>query len=147
MAERGGNRTERLRADIWQALYGLFMAEHESHLEAAAELDVTPGDLKTLIALEPGRADRMRDLAEKWRCDASTVTWVVNRLETRNLVERRAHESDRRVKVVVLSERGVKLRTKLLEHVYRPPEVLANLSAAELQTLHELVKRLCPGPA
>jgi DNA-binding MarR family transcriptional regulator len=48
----------------------------------------------------------MRALAREWRCDASTATWIVDRLEGKGLAERRAHATDRRVKLVVLTPRG-----------------------------------------
>jgi DNA-binding MarR family transcriptional regulator len=142
MEERGPDQDEELKSQIWRALYDFFMDEHARHLESIADLGVSPGDLKALMRLVPGRREPMRALADMWRCDASTVTWIVDRLEKQGLVERQAHETDRRVKVVVLSHRGEQLRTRLLERFHRPPAVLSELSHADLRTLHRLSTRL-----
>jgi DNA-binding MarR family transcriptional regulator len=145
MDGRGPDQDEQLRSDIWKALYDFFLEEHERHLESIADLGVSPGDLKALMRLVPGRREPMRALADMWRCDASTVTWIVDRLEKQGLVERQAHPTDRRVKVVVLSDRGRRLRTQLVDRFYRPPAVLSELSPGDLKTLHQLTTRLRPG--
>ncbi|MFC5752861.1 MarR family winged helix-turn-helix transcriptional regulator [Actinomadura rugatobispora] len=144
MEERGSEQDERLRSELWEALYDLFLDEHERHLESIAELGVSPGDLKALMRLVPGDREPMRALADMWRCDASTVTWIVDRLEKQGLVERQAHEKDRRVKVVVLSRRGRQLRTQLMSRFYEPPAILSELSSGDLDTLHRLSLRLRP---
>jgi DNA-binding MarR family transcriptional regulator len=140
-------RAPDIKAETWRSLYEFFMAEHERHLESITELGVSPGDLKALMRLEPGCGEPMRALADTWRCDASTVTWIVDRLEKQGFVERRAHESDRRVKVVVLSPSGTELRARLLEMFYEPPAVLSELSGADLDALHRLSGRLRPEEA
>ena len=145
MEERGPGQDEQLRSEIWKALYDFFLDEHERHLESVvADLGVSPGDLKALMRLVPDRREPMRALADMWRCDASTVTWIVDRLEKQGLVERQAHETDRRVKVVVLSDRGRRLRTRLLDRFYQPPAVLSELSHGDLKTLHQLATQLRP---
>lgn len=144
MEEHDPERDEQLRSEIWRGLYEFFLAEHERHLESVTELGVSPGDLKALMRLVPDRGEPMRALADMWRCDASTVTWIVDRLEKQGLVERRAHQTDRRVKVVVLSSRGKQLRTRLLNDFHRPPAILSELSNTDLETLHRLSARLRP---
>lgn len=137
-------RAPDIKAETWRSLYEFFLAEHERHLESVTGLGVSPGDLKALMRLVPGRGEPMRALADTWRCDASTVTWIVDRLEKQGLVERQAHETDRRVKVVVLSPRGTKLRARLLDTFYEPPAVLSELSGADLNALHRVSARLRP---
>jgi DNA-binding MarR family transcriptional regulator len=136
---------DELRAQAWAQLYDLFLDEHRRRLDAMSELGVSAADLKAMMALEPGRRESMRALADTWHCDASTVTWIVDRLEKRGLVERRAHERDRRVKVVGLSAEGEKLRAQLLDDLYRPPATMALLSRRDLQALRRLATRLRPG--
>lgn len=139
MAEHDG-----LKSEIWTSLYDFFLAEHERHLESVAGLGVSAGDLKALMRLVPDRREPMRALADMWRCDASTVTWIVDRLEKQGLVERQAHETDRRVKVVVLSPRGKRLRAELTARFYEPPAALSELSPDDLRTLHRLSALLRP---
>lgn len=140
-----GKDDEGIQSEIWKSLYEFLLAEHERRLESASELRVSPGDLKALMRVTPGRRQSMRELADTWRCDASTVTWIVDRLESQGLAERQAHPTDRRVKVVVLSRKGERLRRTLLERLYEPPAALSTLSQAELKTLRRLSARLHPG--
>ena len=133
---------DELRALAWSALYDLFLEEHRRRLDAVSELGVSPGDLKAMMALEPGRRESMRALADKWRCDASTVTWIVDRLEKRGLVDRYADERDRRVKAVSLSRDGEELRAQLIGDLYRPPPAMARLSRRDVQALRRLADRL-----
>jgi DNA-binding MarR family transcriptional regulator len=60
------------------------------------EFGLTPGDLRALFALDGDHPRPMRTLAQAWGCDASNATWMVDRLETRGLVERRMLPPDRR---------------------------------------------------
>jgi DNA-binding MarR family transcriptional regulator len=145
MPASAAKRDRQLRSEIWRTLYDLFLEEHERTLESAAELGVSPGDLKALMRLLPGQGASMRELAGMWRCDASTVTWIVDRLEKQGLAERRAHESDRRVKVVALTGAGEQLRSTLLDRLYEPPAALSTLSPKELSTLRALAARMKTG--
>jgi len=141
MAGRGGDDGG-LAAQVWRALYDFCRSEYERHLVSAAELEITPGDLKALLWLVPGQPQPMRTLADRWGSDASTVTWIIDRLEERGLVERRANATDRRIRAVQLTEYGEKVRAELLGQLYRPPAAFADLSNAELQALRHLVAKL-----
>jgi DNA-binding MarR family transcriptional regulator len=48
----------------------------------------------------------MRRLAEQMKCEASNLTGLVDRLETRGLVERRPDPGDRRVRLLALTAEG-----------------------------------------
>jgi DNA-binding MarR family transcriptional regulator len=63
----------------------------------------------------------MRALARAWACDASNVTWMVDRLESRGLVERRMLPSDRRVKTVALTPLGASTKAELFTRLNEPP--------------------------
>ncbi len=56
--------------------------------------------------MQSGDARPMKSLSGLWRCDASYVTSLVDALEVRGIVERRAHPTDRRGKTVVLTAEG-----------------------------------------
>jgi DNA-binding MarR family transcriptional regulator len=129
-------------ARIWRALYDFCQAEFGRHLAAAAELGLTPSVLKSLMWLDPDEPQPMRALAERWGSDASTVTWLVDRMEEQGLVERRAHAADRRIRVVALTERGHEVRAELLDRLYRPPAAFAELTGAELRVLSKLVSKI-----
>jgi DNA-binding MarR family transcriptional regulator len=84
----------------------------------------------------------MRTLARAWGCDASNVTWTVDRLERRGLVERRMLPSDRRVKTVVLTPLGASTKAELFTRLHEPPADLLALDRATLLALRDALHRL-----
>jgi DNA-binding MarR family transcriptional regulator len=124
-----------LARDVWQQLVGYFFAHRESHMHAAQELGLTPGHMKTLLELDTEGGRSMGDLAALMACDASNVTWLVDRLEERGLVERRPHPGDRRVKSVVLTPEGAKTKALLSERLLTPPDDLVGLDRTDLDAL------------
>jgi DNA-binding MarR family transcriptional regulator len=135
-----------LARDVWQQLVGYFFAHRESQLRAAQELGLTPGHMKTLFELDGDEGRSMGDLAALLACDASNVTWLVDRLEERGLVERRTHPRDRRVKSVVLTPEGVKTKALLIERLSTPPDDLDALDRADLDALRAALDLLPPHP-
>jgi DNA-binding MarR family transcriptional regulator len=67
------------------------------------------------------------------------MTWLVDRLEERGLVERRMLPADRRVKAVALTPSGAKAKAELIERLYEPPAELLALDRDTLQKLHDVV--------
>lgn len=87
----------------------------------------------------------MGALAEAWGTDASNATWVVDRLERLGLAERRTIPSDRRIKLVVLTSRGVRTRDEILRSFHEPPPELLVLGRRDLRALGEILAKLAPG--
>jgi DNA-binding MarR family transcriptional regulator len=77
----------------------------------------------------------MRAMADALNVDASMVTWLVDRLEERGLVERRSLPTDRRVKTLALTPLGVQTRARLSRAFYEPPPELVELGRARLEAL------------
>lgn len=125
----------------WQILWELMLKQRTRFVEAVAELDLTPVQAIVLRRLDPERPTPMREIADMLRCDASNVTGIVDRLEARGAVERRPDPTDRRVKALVLTRSGRTLRRRALEKMGEPPPEIANLSRADLQTLHGILSR------
>jgi DNA-binding MarR family transcriptional regulator len=96
---------------------------------------LTPNESRGLGSLRPDAGRSMRALAQEWGCDASNATWIVDRLERLGLAERTGAPADRRVRLVVLTERGVRTRAQLYRAMYRPPAELLAHSNAELDAL------------
>jgi len=103
---------------------------------------LTPNDSRALASLDPRAGRSMRSLADAWECDPSNATWIVDRLENMGLAERRPVAHDRRVKLVVLTAKGLRTRTALLEEFYRPPAGLSALDREDLDSLHRLLAKL-----
>src|SRR6202023_2303169 len=92
--------------DAWQLLIQLFFAQRANLPPLAAELELSPAQCHVLHLIKPGRPIPMGELAETLACDASNVTGLVDRLESRGLVRRRASAEDRRGKGVGLTPTG-----------------------------------------
>lgn len=110
------------------------------------EMGLTPGHLKALRSLSGNEAVPMGACAHSIGCDASTATWMVDRLEERGLVERRPSTTDRRVKGVVLTALGAETKAKLEAHFGEPPESLLTLGADALEALHAALAKLAENP-
>ena len=94
-----------------------------------------------LRMLDPDEPMPMSALAERLFCDASNVTGIVDRLEARGLVERRAYEGDRRVKALTITQAGVEVRDRALAVMSEPPAAIASLSAADQRALRDILRR------
>lgn len=129
-------------AETWRMLMGFAMAQFGRTAGILQEMGLTPGHMKALLMLEPDEPRAMGALATSFACDASTMTWLVDRLEERELVERIPHPTDRRVKTVALTARGIEVKALLEARLYEPPEGLLELDRATLDELHDLLARL-----
>jgi DNA-binding MarR family transcriptional regulator len=83
----------------------------------------------------------MGKIAEILCLDASTVTWVVDSLEEKGLVERRNHPTDRRVRLVALTDEGLRIRDELRTQFAVPPESIAALPAADQRKLRDILRK------
>jgi MarR family transcriptional regulator, organic hydroperoxide resistance regulator len=126
--------------EAWDLLRTLFGVERRRFLIAAAELDLHPAQAGALLQLSSPLP--MTELAAMLACDNSNVTGLIDRLELRGLVLRQASSEDRRVKHVVLTPAGRRLRKRMLDRVGRPVAGLERLSAAEQRQLRDLLRRL-----
>ncbi|POX64166.1 MarR family transcriptional regulator [Streptomyces sp. Ru62] len=115
-----------------------FYADYE---EAAGEHTLTgpQARLLSLLSLEPLP---MRKLAQKLKCEPSNVTGIVDRLESRGLVERRPDPADRRVKVAAATEEGRRVARDLREGLHFAREPLAALTDDQRRSLRDLLRRM-----
>jgi len=119
----------------------LFGANRRSFFAIASEFELSPPQVMALRHLDPSAPRPMSELACALHCDNSNVTGIVDRLEDRGLVERHPAEHDRRVKMLVVTERGAELRTRLSERLDTAPEALARLSEADQLALRDIMRR------
>ncbi|MDQ3739496.1 MAG: MarR family transcriptional regulator [Actinomycetota bacterium] len=129
------------RTEAWQLLQELMMGQKARTFAIASEFELAPAQVMALGRLEPGSPCAMSELAGALRCDNSNVTGIADRLEARGLVERRAAEHDRRVKMLHLTPEGEDVRRRLWERLSRPPEPLAGLSEEDAATLRDVLRR------
>jgi MarR family transcriptional regulator, organic hydroperoxide resistance regulator len=131
-----------LAAEVWRDIFNLIIATASQRNRSLARLGLTPNDSRALHSLDQETGRTLRALADEWQCDASTATWIVDRLETKGLAERRAHPSDRRARHVFLTPLGVQKRAEMVAETYTPPSELLTLDRTDLITLRDALARL-----
>jgi DNA-binding MarR family transcriptional regulator len=125
--------------EAWSLIYELVLAEKPRLNAIAGEFEIKPQQAYALRLLEEPRT--MSELADILACDNSNVTGLVDRLEQRGLVERRAGERDRRVKLLVLTDEGERVRAAMDERMRQAPEALTALPAADQRALRDLLRK------
>jgi DNA-binding MarR family transcriptional regulator len=138
-----------LAAEAWRRMFGFFIRTRAQRDQVLSRHGLTPNDIRALGSIGMHGDRTMRSLSDEWCCDASNATWIVDRLERRGLVARTTPEADRRVKHVVLTAAGKRLKHRILKDLYHaPPELLA-LDTARLAALRDALAALpaLPGDA
>lgn len=82
----------------------------------------------------------MGELAERIVCDPSNVTGLVGRLEAMGYVQRHAHPSDRRVKVLTPTDGGLAVYADILQAGADLGPLGAGLDEGQRQALCELLR-------
>ncbi|MEU0833019.1 MarR family winged helix-turn-helix transcriptional regulator [Streptomyces sp. NPDC056231] len=134
-------RTDPLTLEVVELIGTVVARYYEEYDQAAAAHSLTGAQARVLglLALEPMP---MRRIAQKLKCEPSNVTGIVDRLETRGLVERRPDPADRRVKLAAPTEKGIDTARQLRESLSFAREPLAKLSDTDRAVLRDLLRRM-----
>ncbi|GHH83460.1 MarR family winged helix-turn-helix transcriptional regulator [Streptomyces capitiformicae] len=134
-------RIDPLTLEVIELIGTVVARYHEEYEDAAAGHALTGAQARLLglLSLEPLP---MRRLAQKLRCEPSNVTGIVDRLESRGLVERRPDPKDRRVKLAAATAEGRRVARSLRESLDFAREPLAGLSTQERESLRDLLRRM-----
>jgi DNA-binding MarR family transcriptional regulator len=127
--------------EAWELIRELWTGSFPRVMAACAEFDLAKQQAFALVHLEPDQPKPMSELAASMFCDASNITGIADRLESRGLVERRSAARDRRVKMLVLTPEGERVRAEVAARLAEPPESLTSLSAADQRTLRDILRR------
>jgi DNA-binding MarR family transcriptional regulator len=131
--------------DAWRLLLGILAGERSRLPALAAELGLSQAQCQVLERLDPEVPVAMCRVAEALDCDPSNVTGIVDRLQAQGLVERRADASDRRVKKLVLTPKGLALRARLIERLTEPPHGIRALPVEDQEKLFSILHRAFVG--
>jgi DNA-binding MarR family transcriptional regulator len=130
--------------DAWGTVISLCFSVRDWFSALCEELDLTPSQGMALKSLD--RPLPMSTLADALACDASNVTGIVDKLESRGLIARRGADHDRRVKMLCVTELGRSLRDRLVKRLLEPPAALAalplDLKARLTATLRKVIVEL-----
>ena len=109
--------------------------------ELLAQLDLTAPLASALLHLDPSApALPMRELASRLSCDPSTVMFLADRLEERGLLQRRVDPKNRRVRLLVLTPKGARVRGALVERMATGSPI-ACLPVRDQQQLRRLLAK------
>ncbi|GLZ31916.1 MarR family transcriptional regulator [Lentzea sp. NBRC 105346] len=111
-----------------------YIREYET---AAARHGITPQQAKALLALEEPLP--MRRVAERVGVEPSNITGIVDRLQTRGLVERQADPTDRRIKLIATTDAGKSAAADLRGHLRFASDPLVALTEPQRRALRDLL--------
>jgi MarR family transcriptional regulator, 2-MHQ and catechol-resistance regulon repressor len=112
--------------------------------DSISQMEMCGSDFAVLEALLHKGPLPVNEIGRKVLLTSGSITVAVDRLEKRGLVERRAHGTDRRARIVHLTREGKKLITRIYADHAADMERLAStsLTAAERKTLISLLKKI-----
>ena len=125
---------------MWKALHAVETYGQRS----IAELEMCGSDFAVLEALLHKGPLPINEIGKKVLLTSGSITVAVDRLESKDLVERRASGTDRRAKIVHLTKPG----RELIARVYADHAVdmerlaSASLTRSERETLIRLLKKI-----
>ncbi|MFF4696347.1 MarR family winged helix-turn-helix transcriptional regulator [Streptomyces chattanoogensis] len=133
--------------ELTREIVGLFAAINRRYSQeaeaAASNHDLTPLQAKALLAAE-GPVPTRR-IADRLHAEPSNVTVIIDRLESRGLVERSLDPDDRRVKRVGATTAGRTAAADLRARMPFAAEPLARLTTQQRETLRELLQLILEG--
>ena len=135
------SHTDPLTLEVVELIGAVVARYHEEYEEAAAKHALTGAQARVLALLSQGPTP-MRRIAHRLKCEPSNVTGIVDRLESRGLVERRPDPADRRVKLAAATEAGQETAERLRRSLDFAREPLAELSEEERTVLRDLLGRM-----
>jgi MarR family transcriptional regulator, organic hydroperoxide resistance regulator len=138
-------RTSRARdagREAWTLFVELLHEAKAVHRAILTEYQLTLPQAQLLQTVTPDRPVPMNELAGVLYCDASNVTGLVDKLESRGLLARRAHDTDRRVKFIALTPAGTELRKEIRERMSRPPPFIASLVEQDRKALRDVLRKV-----
>src|SRR4051794_31384248 len=127
-------------SQAWSLMHWMMVTNKHRMFAMAQEFDLAPQQMIALRMLGAGPR-KMSDLAQALFCDNSNVTGIVDRLEERGLLRREAAEGDRRVKLLVLTKEGERVRVEITKRMAEPPPPIAALSDKDQRALRDILQR------
>ena len=143
MATRTMSRKAGLAAEVGQLLYDIGAQAKRATRPLVEEQGVTMPQALTLHMLH-GAGGRLtaRDLGRECHMLASTITGVIDRLESAGHVRRERDQRDRRVVWISLTDAGRELVDRLPTFSDQMGQLLDTLPAKELEQMRESLRRV-----
>lgn len=141
--DRPSDETVARALKLWVVLARAY-ASVAAHSHADIEKHgLTPGEFGILETLYHKGPMLLGEVQRRILVSSGGITYLVDRLESKGLVERRECPGDRRARYAALTERGERLIGRIFpQHADCMRHALSGLDASEQQVLTSLLRRL-----
>jgi DNA-binding MarR family transcriptional regulator len=130
--------------EVWRAMASLVIDNRDGWKRAVVEQTGLPFSRIRILKRLSRQPMAVKQLAHAAAMDAPATTVAVNDLEDRGLVVRETDPTNRRCKVVSLTDAG-RAMVRTIDAVDDPaPNALAALDDAQLKELKTLIDRIAP---
>jgi DNA-binding MarR family transcriptional regulator len=134
-----------LADDVWRTMAAVVFDNRDAWKRDVVETSGLPFSRIRVLRRLAKRSMTAKEIAESATMDAPATSVAVNDLEDRGLVVREAHPSNRRCKVISLTEEGRRVVASI-EGVDDPaPGPFAALTPEELRALDAILAKLSAG--
>jgi DNA-binding MarR family transcriptional regulator len=131
-----------LADDVWRTLASLVIDNRDGWKRAVVEQTELPFSRIRILNRLSRRPMTVKQVAHASAMDAPATTVAVNDLEARGLVVRETDPTNRRCKVVSLTDAGREMVHRIDSVDDPAPDVLAGLDDAELNDLRAILTKL-----
>jgi DNA-binding MarR family transcriptional regulator len=131
-----------LADDVWRALSSLVIDNRDSWKRAVVERTGLPFSRIRILRRLARRPMTVKQIAQAATIDAPAATVAVNDLEARGLVIRETDPSNRRCKVVSLTDAGRDMVHTISSTDDPAPDFLSGLGEADLKELAIILEKL-----
>jgi DNA-binding MarR family transcriptional regulator len=136
--------SSQLADEVWRALASLVIDNRDGWKRAVIEQTGLPFSRIRILNRLSRRPMTVKQVAHAAAMDAPATTVAVNDLEDRGLVVRETDPTNRRSKVVSLTDAGREI-VQQIDTIDDPaPNVLGELDDAELKQLRSILTKLAP---
>jgi DNA-binding MarR family transcriptional regulator len=125
------------------SLLEFLMTAKHGLMEVGKKYDLTPLQATTIVLIDVAIPKPMNAFQKLYNCDASNITGIIDGLEEKGLVTRSELPEDRRVKMVLLTPKGLLLQKELVKGFLQIDNlILKDLSDNELDVFRSIIIKL-----
>jgi DNA-binding MarR family transcriptional regulator len=132
---------DKLDQEIFDAMTEFFAYMMQRGENLAQRYDVPVPVIKALHRIDAPVA--MKDLGQQMHCDPSFVTMIADVLEKRGLAKREPNAADRRVKNLVLTDRGLEIKAAVQKAALGQMPWTHALDRGEREQFLDLLRKMC----
>jgi DNA-binding MarR family transcriptional regulator len=131
-----------LADEVWRTMAALVIDNRDSWKRAVVEQSGLPFSRIRILKRLSRQSMSVKELARAATIDAPAATVAINDLEERGLVVRQTDPTNRRSKIVSLTDAGRAVVRKMGAINDPAPDILATLDDAELKSLQTILEKL-----